>query len=108
MRCPKTPSPAETLRPGSWRLCRRVPPGATARLGLDSSFSTMRVAAVNSAAPGTGSPARRLKSLDGQGAARRSRQRRWLPRRSTRSVYTMAERSLPTYELLAHSSRSEA
>ncbi len=28
MRCPKTPSPAETLRPGSSRMCRRVRPGA--------------------------------------------------------------------------------
>jgi hypothetical protein len=28
MRCPKTPSPAETLRPGSSRICRRVSPGA--------------------------------------------------------------------------------
>ncbi len=28
MRCPKTPSPAETLRPGSSRMCRRMPPGA--------------------------------------------------------------------------------
>ncbi|CAL9438374.1 hypothetical protein SUDANB132_02187 [Streptomyces sp. enrichment culture] len=28
MRCPKTPSPAETLRPGSSRMCRRVPPEA--------------------------------------------------------------------------------
>ncbi|EHN80057.1 hypothetical protein SMCF_409 [Streptomyces coelicoflavus ZG0656] len=28
MRCPKTPSPAETLRPGSSRMCRRMPLGA--------------------------------------------------------------------------------
>lgn len=34
MRCPKTPSPAETLRPGSSRMCRRVLPGAAVRRGL--------------------------------------------------------------------------
>lgn len=28
IRCPKTPSPAETLRPGSSRMCRRMRPGA--------------------------------------------------------------------------------
>lgn len=31
---PKTPSPAETLRPGSSRMCRRVPPGAAVCQGL--------------------------------------------------------------------------
>jgi hypothetical protein len=34
MRCPKTPSPAETLRPGSSRMCRRMPPGAAVCRGL--------------------------------------------------------------------------
>jgi hypothetical protein len=28
MRCPKTPSPVETLRTGSSRMCRRTPPKA--------------------------------------------------------------------------------
>ncbi len=34
MRCPKTPSPAETLRAGSSRMCRRVRPGAGVCRGL--------------------------------------------------------------------------
>ncbi len=34
MRRPKTPSPAETLRPGSSRMCRRMPPEAAVCRGL--------------------------------------------------------------------------
>ncbi|QUW93735.1 hypothetical protein KE639_04986 [Streptomyces sp. V17-9] len=34
MRCPKTPSPAETLRPGSSRMCSRMPLGAGVCRGL--------------------------------------------------------------------------